>query len=308
MLLRRTFLILICFIGCCHLFSQELPPVITYAPDAYGADNQNWSISQSSDKYIYVANNRGLLEFNGENWKLHSSPNETIMRSVLVVDDLIYTGCFMEFGYWKTSKQGLLEYTSLSRDLELIEDEQFWKIVELDGFVLFQSLDRIYIYNVQAKTFRILGTDKKITKMYKVDDSIYFQRQYDGIYRIINGEEELVFTDAELIDDIVINIYQRDNDLLFQTQNNGFYSYTNNVIKPWTIVLGGKGQLSDYSVYHSIRIANGSFVLGTISAGLIVLDRDGKFQFSINQEQGLNNNTVLTAFEDITNNIWLGLD
>jgi len=62
------------------VYTQELPPIENYAPKDYGAGNQNWSISQSDDKYIYVANNSGLLEFNGANWKLYPSPNGTILR------------------------------------------------------------------------------------------------------------------------------------------------------------------------------------------------------------------------------------
>ena len=46
-------------------FCQELPPIQIFNPEDYQGDNQNWMISQSSDKYIYVANNKGLLEFNG---------------------------------------------------------------------------------------------------------------------------------------------------------------------------------------------------------------------------------------------------
>lgn len=306
--LRLKLLVLFSFIGFGHLLSQELPPVVTYAPNVYGADNQNWSISQSSDKYIYVANNRGLLEFNGEIWRLYISPNETIMRSVLVVEDLIYTGCFMEFGYWKKSSNGTLQYTSLSENLNLIEDEQFWKIIELDGFILFQSLDRIYIYDVTAKTFRILETDKKITKMYKVNDGIYFQSQYDGVYKIVNGEAQLVSLKPELINDIIVNIYHWNDDLLFHTQNSGFYIFSDNNLKSWPEDFSSRNFLSNFSVYHSVRLSNDNFVLGTISAGLIVLDKNGELEFSINQEQGLNNNTVLTAFEDSTNNLWLGLD
>ena len=34
---------------------------------------------------MYFANHSGLLEFDGITWKLHPLPNETIMRTVIVV-------------------------------------------------------------------------------------------------------------------------------------------------------------------------------------------------------------------------------
>ena len=61
------------------LKSQNLPPIQYFSPKQYKASNQNWDISQSSDKYIYVANSKGLLEFNGANWNLYNSPNETVI-------------------------------------------------------------------------------------------------------------------------------------------------------------------------------------------------------------------------------------
>ena len=80
-----------------HLFlfsvfteAQELPPIENYSPKEYGAENQNWAISQSKEKFIYIANNSGLLEFDGAKWKLYPSPNNSVIRSVNVIDNKIY--------------------------------------------------------------------------------------------------------------------------------------------------------------------------------------------------------------------------
>ena len=130
------------------LCAQELPPIENFATQIYDADNQNWDISQSSNKYIYIANNKGLLEYNGANWNFYQTPNETVMRSVFAVKEKIYTGSYMEFGFWEKDATGTLIYESLSDKLEnIIEDEEFWKIAKIKKWILFQSLDRIYIYD-----------------------------------------------------------------------------------------------------------------------------------------------------------------
>jgi hypothetical protein len=115
------------------------------------------------NQFVYFANNEGLLEYNGSNWTVYPSPNETIIRSVKVVDDKIYTGCYMEFGFWKRKPNGLLEYTSLSSKIKnkLIEDEHFWNIINLDQWVLFQSFNRIYVYNTKEKTFQFIIYERK---------------------------------------------------------------------------------------------------------------------------------------------------
>ena len=85
---------------------QELPPIINYSATAYAGGNQNWAISQEDNKFIYVANNNGLLEFNGAKWTLYPSPNKAILRSTLAIEGRIYTGSYMDFGYWQRNEQG----------------------------------------------------------------------------------------------------------------------------------------------------------------------------------------------------------
>ena len=135
-------LILLCFfIVSTKSDAQDLPPIQYFSPKQYHAENQNWEITQSNNKHIYVANSKGLLEFNGSEWSLYPSPNQTIIRSVNVVKDKVYTGSYMDFGYWTRTDVGDLKYTSLSKKIQstLLEDEQFWKITHLEAWLLFKS-------------------------------------------------------------------------------------------------------------------------------------------------------------------------
>lgn len=290
------------------LFGQEIPPVQFFTPQDYKADDQNWSISQGEDKIIYVGNNKGLLEFNGARWKLNKTPNQSIVRSVSVIDSLIYTGSYMDFGFWKRNQFGILEYNSIINKLkeDLIEDEEFWNIIAYNQFVLFQSLDRIYIYNRNNETFRIINSKNGITKIFKVGNSIYFQELGLGIFKIQNGASELFSSDVIVRDNKIINIFKADNNLLFQTKENGFFLLQDGLFQKWNI--SANNQLSEVSVYNGIRLRNDNFIIGTISNGVLELDADGNLLFQINKKNGLLNNTVLSAFQDVSGNIWLGLD
>ena len=81
----QRLLFLVFFFIPVYLTCQELPPITKYSTEDYSADNQNWMISQNKDGFIYAANNGGLLEFDGERWVKYSSPNNTIIRSVNVI-------------------------------------------------------------------------------------------------------------------------------------------------------------------------------------------------------------------------------
>ena len=304
----RSLVPFLLFIFPLTLFSQELPPIETFMPDVYGAEDQNWSITQSSDQSIYFANNKGLLTYNGARWRLYNSPNSSIIRSVKFIDSKIYTGSYMDFGYWIKDAYGSLQYTSLveTKNLKPLEDEEFWNILKFERWILFQSLDRIYIYDTQSESFNIIESETTITKIYKVENGIYFQKINQGIYKFQSGQETLISNHEILKDRIVINIFNEENKLLLQTKEDGFFTLEGNDVQPWNINLNQ--QLSNYSTYNSIRLKNGDFVLGTVSNGVIYVKSDQQISYNINQSTGLGDNTILSLLEDEVGNVWLGLD
>lgn len=293
---------------CTCVFSQELPPIENYSPEEYLAGSQNWDISQSLEKYIYVGNNSGLLEFNGAVWKLYPSPNGTIIRSVNVVDNLIYTGCYMEFGYWEKDDVGNLNYFSLSKNLAqpLIDDEHFWNILKFNDRILFQSLDRIYVYNTLDGSFNIINSKTTRAALFKIGNNIYFQKINEGVYKIENGKPVLVSNHPILKKNTLAGIFLVDKKILLLTEQGEFYFLTGQGLIKWDIV--ADKELSSINVYSSLQLNDGSFMLGTISDGVYHVGINGEFIKKINRQKGLNNNTVLSIYQDFDHNIWLGLD
>ncbi|TRX21604.1 helix-turn-helix and ligand-binding sensor domain-containing protein [Flavobacterium franklandianum] len=289
-------------------FSQELPPIIKYSALTYEGGNQNWMITQDKNQHLYFANNEGLLEFNGSSWKLYPSPNETIIRSVKVIGDRIYTGCYMEFGFWKRQDDGRLKYTSLSTTIKnkILNDEIFWNIISYDQWVVFQSLNRIFIFDSQKGNFTIVATKKGITKSYKTNNSIYFQSLNDGLYEIESGKSRLVSNALILQKNRIVNVFSIDEGLLIQTEFNGFYKLANSILSKYSTAVDA--ELASTSIYSSIRLSDGSFVIGTVSKGIYILTKEGNLKYHITQILGLTNNTVLSLFEDYDKNLWVGSD
>lgn len=308
MVLSRSLFLSLFFLIVSYVEAQEIPPIEIFSNSAYHAENQNWAISQNSKKFIYVANNNGLLEYDGARWQLYPSPNKTIIRSVKVIDDFIYTGCYMEFGYWKHNQFGQLEYTSLSNLIkdDLIEDEQFWNIINLNDWILFQSLNRIYSYNKSDQSFKIIDSKTRLTKIIKVEEDIYFQKLNDGLYKIVSGQGQLISNDNIVRENIIVNIFEHNDKFLVQTQEKGFFVLKDGVLKPWNS--STNQLLSEISVYCSLKLIDNRLALGTISNGVVFLKENGELDSKINKSQGISNNTVLSIFEDIDYNIWLGLD
>lgn len=290
------------------IFSQELPPIVNYAPVLYGAGNQNWMISQDQNQFVFFANNEGLLEFNGSYWKLYPSPNETILRSVKVIGDRIYTGSYMEFGFWKRKADGLLKYHSLSSAIKskILDDEQFWNILSYDYWVVFQSLNRIYIYNTQNNSFKIIAPSANIIKAFKTNNAIYYQTNNQGLFEIEGGKSKLVSAHPDLKKNRIVNVFEKGDELLILTQRAGFYTLSGKDVKKYPTEIDAG--FSDESVYSCEALSNDGFVIGTVSNGIFIITKEGKKKYHISQKKGLSNNTALSLFEDKEKNLWIGLD
>lgn len=288
------------------LFSQELPPIQNYTPKEYNGEYQNWGISQSISKNIYIANHSSLLEFDGSKWHKYKLPSSSIIRSVKAIGDKIYTGSYREFGFWTKEDTGQLSYTSLSDRLgsPLSEDEEFWDILVLDHWVLFQSLDRIYIYDYLEDSFKILEAASAKAKLHRIGNKVYFQKAKQGLFTIENGGPILVEDDPALTNQSIIGIYELEDDLLILTEDAKFYLYNFETLTPWQTDMDPLA----VKLYSSTRLNDGTFVLGSISNGFYHLSENGDLIRNIDQAKGLNNNTVLSLFEDADNNLWLGLD
>ncbi|WP_418602159.1 triple tyrosine motif-containing protein [Hwangdonia sp.] len=303
-ILNSVFLILLSLMS----FSQELPPIEKFTTENYLGDNQNWMLSQAPNNFIYVANNKGLLEYNGAEWTTYTSPNNTIIRAVNVVENKIYTGCYAEFGYWEKNEFGALNYVSLSSklDKQMLEDEQIWNIIEHNEWVVFQSNAKIYFYNSQTETFKIVKATNIIYKIFKVKNQIYYHVANEGIFTIEEGKPKLIINDEVVKSGRVINMFSAKESLIIITRNAGFYKIQNNQLIPWNIK--ADTVLNTMSVFSSIQLKDGSFMIGTISDGVLHISENGIIDYQITQKKGLSNNTVLSLFEDNANNVWAGLD
>jgi ligand-binding sensor domain-containing protein len=265
-------------------------------------------ISQDKNHYMYFANNAGLLEYNGSAWTLYPSPNETITRSVKVIGERIYTGCYMDFGYWKRLDNGTLKYTSLSTPVKnkILDDEQFWNIAQYDQWVIFQSLNQIFIYDTKKNTYNIIKPQTGVNKIFMVNNTILYQTFGTGLYEIENGKSRLVSNDPQLVKSKIISIYASNEGLLMQTQFDGLLELKNNTVAKWNTE--ADADLKTSSIYSSQLLSDGSLALGTVSSGIFILDSQGHVKYHLTQNKGLSNNTALSLFEDADKNLWIGLD
>ncbi len=307
MVIYRYILFLLFILAALPLFSNK-PHIINLHREDYKADNKNWSIGQDERGSMYFGNDIGLLEFDGIEWILNRIPNSLIARSVAVLShNTIFTGSYEEFGRWDRDISGKLVYTSLSDNLDkaLFRNDDFWKIWIAKDCVYFQSFSSIYVYDY--KTVERVPSEKGFLFLSKVREEFLVQQMLGPLFRLkgthltkIEGSEIFSGTDVRVI------LPYKDNQYIIGTTTKGIYLYDGVTFKEWNPMLSGIMKSKELNC--GILSSRGAYYFGTILDGMYEVDLTGKIIDHISTKNSLQNNTVLSLYEDNLKNVWVALD
>ncbi len=294
-----------------HSYAQiketGLPFINNYPKSVYNAGTQNWAIAQNSKGFMYFGNNDGLLEFDGQNWQTHLLPVQTIIRSLQAVGDTIYSGSFEEIGFFALSPDGKMEFNSLT---SLVPKPyrsfgEVWKIHETPNGIVFQSYLYIFIYNNQKIT--VIKPKSTFTYSFYANGKLLVVDKENGIFELTPSGLKFRFNHPLFQQDEIRSIMETNSaDLLIGTFNKGMFVLKGNELSAWESSLNN--ELADNTLYSAIRLQNGFYIFGTIRNGIYITDANGTIYQHINRQKGLQNNTILSLFEDNRNNLWIGLD
>ena len=311
---RTTFLLILVLSVTYSVLSAQLsnmerlgvPFVLSYDKEVYKAGIQNWDICQDGLGSIYVANNDGMLVYDGSAWETHYLPNRTLARS-LYVDSLnhIYVGGQNEFGYFALDSEGGYTFTSRA-DLfdEAYRDfEDVWDIQVVKDIMCFRSSNRIYMLNKKGSA---VYAEKKIKFLSSTENSFYAQTNDGEILKLINGVWETQSING--IEKLALKgILELDDGSLFiLSEHNGAFIFKTGKLRPWlsqsnSLLIQAKGQ-------ELIKITKDIFAIGTATNGVILINSDGAILSSIGIEEGLISNKVQALFVDKNYNLWVGMN
>lgn len=303
----HTFKIFFLLLVSIQSYSQELLPFVeNYNKANYQGDNQTWNVVQGSDDAMYFANNHYLLRYDGVKWEKNMLPNKTIIRSIYVVGDKIYSGSYKEFGYW-LRKNGKMNYVSISRGKAVfddIENEEIWKIFEFNKIIYFQSFNAIYHYD--GSSIKKIKLPFLISYCYPIGNQVLIASVSSGVYRMLDSGIEKVEGWDILENNVIHDIEKFQNKTYFFTKKNGVYVEENGVLNSWKNPLNETLKTANINVAHFLK--NNKIAIGTSSRGIYIYDFDTNSHINIDRNNALMNNSILSIGLDNENDLWLGLD
>lgn len=312
------------------IYEFGTPLMRTFLPQEYRAQGQNWTVLQDHRGLIYVGNNDGVLEFDGERWRLIKVSNQTTVRS-LAIDrqGRIYVGAVGEIGYLEADRHGSMQYVSLMPKLNQ-EQKQFsdvWRCFVTDEGVVFASFRRLLRINGDKVDH---WTPKQSFQWpFYVNGRLFLRETGRGLTELKGDQFELVpggekFANERLYVMLALSgsnppqsietLNQNKEDaskstserILLGSQTQGFFVYENGQFHPWKTEIDH--ELKSNLLYSSAQMADGSFYFGTVQSGLYHLDSQGKLLAHIDRSNGLPDQAVYGLTLDRDQGLWLAMD
>ncbi len=298
-------LILIYFISS-QFYAQELLPFVeNYNKSNYEGDNQTWNVAQGNDNTMYFANNHYLLRYDGVKWEKNMLPNKTVIRSIMVKGNKIYSGSYKEFGYW-TRIDGKMQYVSISDKKNVFSDsdnEEIWKIFEFNNKIYFQSFNSLFLFD--GKTIKRQKIPFLASYCFVIGKQLLVASVDRGIYELKDSKFNKIEKWSLAENNIIHAIERNQNQTYIFTKKNGVFVDENGVLKAWNNPLN---QILKEANINVAKFIKNKLVVGTANKGVLIFDLITGSYKNINRNNVLMNNSILSVAVDKENDLWLGLD
>lgn len=283
-----------------------IPEIEYFNRRMYNGATQNWGISQSKEGFIYFANNDGVLEFDGAEWRIYKDLNPSVIRCVGSIDDKLYVGAYNEVGYYKYNSLSQLEFTSLVQSPKMREMDDVWGVHKWNNKVVFNTHKSLNIFKKDTLLTIIESKSRFITAAV-VNGLLLVHDENIGLLEVRGDKTYPIAGGGVLAEKEVTAILPlSSSQILIGTMNNGLYLWDMQKIQAWDV--SANNLLKQVNIFCGVKYKDDFFVFGTIQGGLVITDMQGDVFMQINKDKGLKNNTVHNAFVDREGNIWAGLD
>ena len=288
-----------------------------YSPTEYKSGTQNWCIAQDNRGVMYFGNALGVLEYDGDSWRLIRVDNNSTVRSLAFDDNnTLYIGAYGELGYLLPDKTGNLYYNSLKHLIDSTKQyfAEVWDIHVFSDTIFFLTDKYVFrYYNHKMDSWE--SNKKNFYLSYKIQDNYYLLELEKGLQRFEKNDFVLIPKGEFFKDKRIHNIIPVDDNLLICTRNKGLYLYNNEnnkvTIQSFDQISSKTRKLNDYFIenifYHGITITDSLFALSTVSGNILIVNNQWDVVDIINRETIGIKSSIHYLFHQ-RNSLWLALD
>lgn len=299
----RVFIIMVWLVSPLFVEGQSGKyPIKNFAPEDYAAGIQNIDFVQNRDMNLFVANNLGVLAFNGSTWTKHALNTGKKQRSLAFdpSSNRLYVGSQGDFGFFENNWR----YVSLVEKIaEVNRDfDEVWSVFIHDSKVYFCTFQGIYIYDGQ--NISVLKLTGGFNRSFLAGNRLFTQSSKGELFEIEAGKL-VPRQNGNEINQIIAGVIKHDEGDYLVFYNSGNIRQLNSPSKNTYEALSQK--LAGQYVNHVLPLADGRIVISTQRSGLYIFDPLTASIENISLLDGLQSNACLRTYQDSHGNLWVGL-
>ncbi|MBD3166750.1 hypothetical protein GF324_09140 [bacterium] len=299
-------------------YGAELPFMQSWGADDYGGGTQNWDIVQDSSDLILVANDSGILTYDGARWGRVGDPEHRPARSFLRDrHDRIWVGMLNDFGYLSSDSTGSLRIVSL---LHLLPEEHHGfhnvdEIHETERGLVMVTRSALMFYHVDPDqpddgVMEVYPTpeDDPIVSYCNLNDRHLVFVFGQGLLECSGGGYQPVAGHDRIEAPVVWDLTPLGGDSLLLNQgDDGHAVFHNGVLKP--LENEATRYLRALRPTNETLLPDGRIAAVTRKGGLVLFDYAGTLHLVMNRDNGLRDNWVVNGpLIDNTGGYWLTLN
>jgi ligand-binding sensor domain-containing protein/DNA-binding CsgD family transcriptional regulator len=277
-------------------------PIKNFAPSDYGAGIQNIDFAQNRDLSLFVANNLGVLSFNGTTWGKHALNTGKKQRSLAfdVHSNRLYVGSQGDFGFFEDDWR----YKSLLNKIpaHFQDFDEVWNVLLFESRVYFCTFQGIYVYD--GDSVSVIRRPGGFNRSFLAGNRLFTQSPTGDLYEI-KGRELIALQKNSDRNQVVAGVIRTEAGYLV-FYNSGKIELLNSSgsTEPFTEL---STALIGKFINHVLPIADGRLVIATQRAGLFIYDPLTNQIDNISVSDGLISNACLKVYQDHSGNLWVGM-
>ncbi|MFO7526732.1 MAG: hybrid sensor histidine kinase/response regulator transcription factor [Ignavibacteriaceae bacterium] len=287
-------------------FNDIGQPIINYyGPEVYNASFQNWCVLQDNRGIMYFGNTDGILEYDGNGWRLIKTKNNSLVRS-LSIDEAgrIYVAASSDFGYLAPDSTGSLIFVSLLNylDSKYSEFGDVWDVAAASHGVYFKTRDKIFRWFENKIT--VIDSVNSF-RLYKIKDDIFTRNNGIGLLKVSGNSLELIADGERFAATGVYDMLLFGTKILISTSSDGLFLYDGNNFSQFKTE--ADEYLNQNRIYNTCILENGNIAVATMRGGVAIIDKEGRLSRIINSKSGLVSDIIYDVFPDRQGGLWLAM-
>ena len=308
MRIYRSFIYVLLFLGISLSASaQKGIPFISYVETREAYEAGIWSICQDDQNGMLFAGRKGLLRYDGNEWRSIPLPYLPLVVKQNPRNKQVYVLFENNYGYLKRDSLGRLAYNPLTYEGEL--NQPLSDIYIFDSTVVFYSNYHLSFYNSVSDVLvkRIKDPSGSFRGIVYHNNEIFVNHSQMGLTRIMGNLLDSSGV-VELADErILFSLSLNASLTLIGTASGELFTFDGERFLKQSM------EVSDYLeenvLSDAVEVSDSTYALSTLYGGVLILNRsDGKILYTLNYNSGIPDDEIYAISKDVNNGLWLSYE